>query len=92
MSDIAKIVEPDPLRLDAAWRIPDQGPGATVHALRVVPGSGRAELPEGEALRAMVAEIVRDELRSDLGRRMTGLIRRLVREEVARILARLGKP
>ena len=90
MPDTAKIVEPDTLKLDEAWRIQDREAGATVHALRVVPGSGGAELPEGDALRAMVAEILRDELRSDLGRRMTGSIRRLVREEVARIFARLG--
>ena len=90
MSDTAKIVEPDTLKLDAAWRIPDREAGATIHPLHVVPGSGRPEPPDGDALRALVAEIVREELRSDLGRRMTGSIRRLVREELARIFARLG--
>ena len=91
MSEAVKTPEAGPLRLDAAWRISDgKSGGATIHPLRVVSGEGRRSPVEGEELRALVAEIVREELRSDLGRRMTGSIRRLVRDEVARILSRLG--
>ena len=91
MSEAVKTQESGPLRLNAAWRINEsKSGGATVHPLRVVPGEGRRGRVEGEELRALVAEIVREELRSDLGRRMTGSIRRLVREEVGRIFTRLG--
>lgn len=39
------------------------------------------------ALRALVAEIVREELRGPLGERMTRNLRKLVRREVSRALA-----
>ncbi len=91
MSEAVKTPEAEPLRLDATWRVTeDRRGGATIHPLRVVAGEGRRAPVEGDELRALVAEIVREELRSDLGRRMTGSIRRLVRDEVARIVARLG--
>lgn len=90
MSEPAEVATPGPLRLQAAWRIHGRESGATIHPLRVVEGRGRQELPDADALRAVVAEMVRDELRSELGRRMTGSIRRLVQDEVARIFKRLG--
>lgn len=90
MSNAAETAEPATLRLDPAWRIPDRDVGAKVRPLRVVPGSGRQQVPD-DALRALVAAVVREELRSDLGRRMTGAIRKLVREEVVRIFATLSR-
>lgn len=92
MSKAVKTSGAEPLRLDSAWRITENArSGATVHPLHVVSGGARRGLVEGDELRALVAEIVRDELRSDLGRRMTGLIRQLVRSEVAQVFARLGR-
>lgn len=44
-------------------------------------------LPDADALRDMVAEIVRAELQSDLGQRVTRNIRKLVRREIRRALA-----
>jgi hypothetical protein len=44
-------------------------------------------LPDPDALRDMVAEIVRQELQSDLGQRVTRNIRKLVRREIRRALA-----
>jgi hypothetical protein len=44
-------------------------------------------LPDPDALRDMVAEIVRQELLSDLGQRVTRNIRKLVRREIRRALA-----
>jgi hypothetical protein len=77
------------LRLVKAWRIPDpSGEVATIQPMRVVAHDGRTG--DRDALRALVAEIVREELRSDLGRRMTGSIRRLVRDEVSRLFSGLG--
>ena len=90
MSEAVKTPEAEPLRLEAGWRIPEGRRGATVHALRVVPGESRRMAADVDELRALVAEMVREELRSDLGRRMTGAIRRLVRDEVSRIFTRLG--
>ena len=90
MSEALKTTGAQPLRLDAAWRVSDREHGATIHPLRVVSGEGRRGAADTEELRALVAELVREELRSDLGRRMTGSIRRLVRDEVARVFARLG--
>lgn len=92
MSEALKSVESAPLRLDPRWRVTDREEGAKVHALRVVTANARpaAKIPDDE-LRALVADVLRTELRSDLGRRMTGSIRQLVREEVARVLSSLGK-
>lgn len=92
MSEALKSVESAPLRLDPRWRVTDRDDGPKVHALRVVSAGARpaAKIPD-EELRALVADVVRAELRSDLGRRMTGSIRQLVREEVARILSPLTK-
>jgi len=42
---------------------------------------------DSAVLRAMIAEVVRDELRGPLGERITHNLRRLVRQEVARALA-----
>jgi hypothetical protein len=44
-------------------------------------------LPDPDALRDLVAEIVRQELQSDLGQRVTRNIRKLVRREIRRALA-----
>lgn len=44
-------------------------------------------LPDEDALRDLVAEIVRQELQSDLGQRVTRNIRKLVRREIRRALA-----
>lgn len=44
-------------------------------------------LPDEDALRDLVAEIVRQELTSDLGQRVTRNIRKLVRREIRRALA-----
>jgi hypothetical protein len=44
-------------------------------------------LPDPDALRDLVAEIVRAELQSDLGQRVTRNIRKLVRREIRRALA-----
>lgn len=44
-------------------------------------------LPDEDALRDLVAEIVRQELQSDLGARVTRNIRKLVRREIRRALA-----
>ena len=44
-------------------------------------------LPDEDALRDLVAEIVRAELQSDLGQRVTRNIRKLVRREIRRALA-----
>jgi hypothetical protein len=48
---------------------------------------GDDRLPDPDALRDMVAEIVRQELQSDLGQRVTRNIRKLVRREIRRALA-----
>jgi len=47
---------------------------------------GDDRLPDPDALRDMVAEIVRAELQSDLGQRVTRNIRKLVRREIRRAL------
>lgn len=81
----------EPLRLDVHWRVEERrSGGATVHPLRVVEGTSRPVGTDIDQLRALVAEIVREEVRADLGRRMTGSIRGLVRDEVNCILAKLG--
>lgn len=95
MTDVVRVLEAEPLRLDAAWRLADAGArggeGATVHPLRVVTSEERGTSgTDREALRALVAEIVRDELRSELGHRMTRSIRRLVRDEVAHLFSRIA--
>ena len=46
-----------------------------------------AALADEEALRALVAEVVREELRGALGERITRNVRRMVRREVAMELA-----
>ena len=48
---------------------------------------GDDRLPDPDALRDLVAEIVRQELQSDLGQRVTRNIRKLVRREIRRALA-----
>lgn len=89
MSDAAKAQEQAPLVLSPVWRVPSEQ-GATIHPLRLVrPEAALPALREDPEFRAMVAEIVREELRSDLGRRMTRSIRGLVRDEVGRIFSRL---
>jgi hypothetical protein len=91
MSEATNLAAGGTLELSSAWRLPDRDEGATVHELRVVQGSRSAACaPERDELRALIADVVRQELRSELGRQMTRSIRSLVREEVARIFARLG--
>ena len=91
MAEAIESRELEPLRLEQGWR---RGAleGATIHALRVVDGGDRsAETADRDALHRMVREIVREELRSDLGRRMTSVIRKLVRDEVSRVFSRLAR-
>ena len=100
MSDAAIDAErPDVLVLSEEWRLDDrparhpagrQRPQALQlvgDEARNVPGRfvdyGQVPL-DPDALRAMVAEIVRDELRGSLGTRLTGAVRKLVRSEMAR--------
>ena len=89
MSEALEQYHEEPLKLSSDWRLPDGDGGATIHPLRVISGSGRgSELRDREAMRALIAEVVREELRADLGRRVTQIVKDLVRREVARLLSR----
>ena len=62
----------------------------TVEDAEIVEDSGAADpmdVLDEETLRAMVADIVRQELRGPLGERITSNVRKLVRREIHRILA-----
>ncbi|MBW6506042.1 MAG: hypothetical protein K0B00_04740 [Rhodobacteraceae bacterium] len=50
-------------------------------------GSGEDTLIDEESLRALVSEIIREELQGTLGERITRSVRKLVRREIARALA-----
>jgi hypothetical protein len=68
------------------------GPAMREHSLVDDVGEGfdiadDDRLPDPDALRDLVAEIVRQELQSDLGQRVTRNIRKLVRREIRRALA-----
>lgn len=91
MRDSIAIESEAPLRLDSAWQLRESDRSANIHTLRVIPGAPRHDMMDHDALRVLVAEIVREELRSELGRRMTASIRRFVSDEVARIFARLAR-
>lgn len=92
MPEAAKSLDAVPLRLDANWRVRERSEqGAKVHPLRVISGDARSSDLDPAAFRQMVAEIIRDELRGEVGNRMTAAMRRLVRDEVAGIFAGLGR-
>ena len=46
-----------------------------------------AELPEDEAMRLLVSQLIRKELQGDLGERITRNVRKLVRREIKRSLS-----
>ncbi|MBM9595805.1 hypothetical protein [Roseitranquillus sediminis] len=77
----------DVLLLREEWRTEPERPRSV--PLRLVAGSGQrrpqAAAFDEDALRRMVAEIVREELRGSLGSRLTGAVRKLVRSEMARL-------
>ncbi len=67
----------------------DAASPAPAPATATASGSAGPASDEG-ALRGVIAEVLRDELRGALGERMTRNIRKLVRAEVARALAERG--
>lgn len=77
---------PGALVLTPDCRVSDRGA-----VLETLPLRSPVSIPGGAwdeaALRALVTEIVREELRGSLGRSLTGTVRKLVRQEVRRILA-----
>ena len=90
MSEAMRATEIAPLKLEAAWRRPEHE-AANVRSLRVVSAAAKAPAHrDRDELRSLVAEVLREELRSELGRRMTVSIRRLVQDEVARFFARVA--
>lgn len=80
---------------DGAGTDPADGRLVLTPALRVTGGSGAPRAaddpdparPDDAALRALVREILREELAGPLGARITRGVRKLVRAEVATLLA-----
>lgn len=87
-----KRVPQEPGRSGALVLTPDcrvadrDAPLGTLPLRRPVSGSG-AGRDDDAVLRALVAEMVREELRGALGQSLTGTVRKIVRQEVGRILA-----
>ena len=61
-------------------------PGAEVR-----PPAGAAPILDEEALRGMINAIVREELQGELGDRISRNLRKLVRREIAQLMAEAGK-
>ena len=95
----ASVVDLPPLRLDARDAVAGASdgpaaegadlpmPSAFVSGPDTAQGLAAASSAEDAALRAMVAEIVREELKGPLGERITRNVRKMVRREIMRILA-----
>ena len=49
-------------------------------------GTYMAALPDDEAMRLLIARMIREELQGDLGERITRNVRKLVRREIKRAL------
>ncbi|MBL3571771.1 hypothetical protein BV509_07420 [Rhodovulum sulfidophilum] len=71
--------ETDDVWLDAGWARPGPVPG--------VAGQSEGALADAAAVRALVAEVVRQELRGALGEGISRNLRKMVRREIARALA-----
>jgi len=72
----------------AAAPVPHEGRAAETASSRdpVAGASGPLAVQDDEALRKLVATIIRQELQGDLGERMTKNLRKLVRREINRAL------
>lgn len=71
----------DPGALEAASVAPDESADSLPEA-----AAPPAPWPDEAALRALVAEVLREELRGELGERLTRNLRKLVRREVMQAL------
>ncbi|NAZ35746.1 hypothetical protein [Rubellimicrobium sp. CFH 75288] len=79
--------EPDGSEASDHWTL-DQPPPEPLFRRRTVGGTGSAApAPDREMLRALVAEVLREELQGELGERITRNVRKLVRREILRALA-----
>ena len=90
-ADVAATAEPAPV---TSLTTPSETaplllqPSQTVRAVTPAPDTpGEAPFRDEAALRALISEVVRQELAGDLGERMTRNVRRLVRREIQQALA-----
>ena len=70
----------------SADSVADADPVEETETADPAPGEISISLPDAELLRQIVAEVLREELAGELGTRITGNVRRLVRREVSRAL------
>lgn len=84
---LADAWEPDGSEAPDHWTL-DQPPPEPLFRRRAVGATGpAAPAPDREMLRALVAEVLREELQGELGERITRNVRKLVRREILRALA-----
>lgn len=89
LDEMADLPEPDLDPLANLEPPTDEDPLQVIDTPAPLPAT---DLPSDDALQATVAQMLRDELRGDLGEKITQIVRKLVRQEVGRILSQDQKP
>ena len=77
---------PEPAAQEGSMFAEDYGEDEDMSGTTILADAGDAALMDEEALRELVAEIVRQELTGDMGERITRNVRKLVRREIHRAL------
>lgn len=78
-------MSPDPALLAETEQQPAESPFAPVAEPAPTPETApEAAIPDKEALRPLVAELIREELQGEMGERITRNVRKLVRREILR--------